>query len=221
MQMIGSIFLGGGGSAEQSKPLDDALVAQFDGPAQPTCLYIPVAMDEAKHASAHEWFVGNYGGRFSTVDIAGRLSEFDMDRKFDVIYIGGGNTGRLLDSIYDSGFDDYLTKHIEEGGVVYGGSAGAIVLGRTILTTPDIEHSVRSNEGLDLLDGWAIVAHYDDNNADRERVAEMSAQLGSALLAISEDAGVIVDRRGAMESVGHSSVFVFEPGQNPHPLMSV
>lgn len=214
--MTNKLFLGGGGSAEQSKALDEELAAIFDIERQPTCLYIPVALEESRHKSAREWFSSSYGRAYVEIEMLSRLSDLDDEKVYDVIYIGGGNAGRLLDRIYDSGFNKYLLKHFNEGRVVYGGSAGAIVLGRTIFTADLIEHSMRSNDGLDLLGGKAVVAHYDDRS-DRERVCDMSQALNCTLVAIPEDAGVVVHGL-EMKSVGSSDVFVFEPSRAPRVL---
>lgn len=214
--MSGTLFLGGGGSAEQSKDLDDALAARLSADHKPTCLYIPAAMEQPKHGAAHEWFTGTYGQAFSQIEMLGRLSDLDHSKTFDVIYMGGGNTGRLLDGIYASGFDKYLLRHLEEGRAAYGGSAGAIVFGRTILTAPPAEHSTRTNDGLDMLGGNSVVAHYNDKT-DRERVAEMSRSLDCVLLAIPEDAGVVADGPH-MTTVGKTDVMSFEPNQAPYAL---
>jgi dipeptidase E len=211
-----TLFLGGGGSAEQSKPLDDELAAMFGDGRRPSCLYIPVAMDESKHDGAREWFSGTYGGFYAHIEMLSRLGDLDHTKTFDVIYIGGGNTGRLLDQIYKSRFDKYLATHLCQARLVYGGSAGAIVLGRTILTTPATEHSIRRNDGLDLLDGKAVVAHYNDQT-DRANVVNMCHRLRNTLLAIPEDAGVVVDGQ-QMKRVGSSPVLVFEPGRDPGVL---
>jgi dipeptidase E len=214
--MNGKLFLGGGGNTEQSKALDSQLTVTFGIERRPTCLYVPVAMEESKHEDARQWFIGSYEQAYATIETLSRLSDLDHGNVFDVIYIGGGNTGRLLDCIYEAGFEKYLLKHLGEGRAVYGGSAGAIVLGRTILTADPMEHSMSSNDGLNLLDGRAVVAHYNDG-VDRERVSDLSTALNCALVAIPEDAGVVVSGL-KMTGVGSSDVLVFEPSRMPHAL---
>jgi len=55
-------------------------------------------------------------------------------KTIETIYIGGGNTFKLLKELKESGFDKELLKFIKEGKPVYGGSAGALILGKNILT---------------------------------------------------------------------------------------
>jgi len=48
-------------------------------------------------------------------------------QKYDTVYIGGGDTFKLLKLIRESGFDEKLLRYYKSGGAIYGGSAGAII----------------------------------------------------------------------------------------------
>lgn len=100
-------------------------------------LYLPLALREEQHTAAAAWLR-------STLEPLGvchieSWSAFDGHdpcelSDFDGIYIGGGNTYRLLQQVRTSGFDRAITRFIREGRPVYGGSAGAILLGSDIDT---------------------------------------------------------------------------------------
>lgn len=60
--------------------------------------------------------------------------DYSSLEKFDSIYIGGGNTFALLKTLKETKFADTLLKFIDSGRSVYGGSAGAIVLGKDTST---------------------------------------------------------------------------------------
>ncbi|WP_236809547.1 Type 1 glutamine amidotransferase-like domain-containing protein [Bacillus glycinifermentans] len=77
-----------------------------------------------------------------------------MDR-FSAVYIGGGNTFRLLKHVTDTRFNDILQSYAKRGGIVYGGSAGAIILGKHIMTC---SHMDDNNVGLNEFDGWGLQA---------------------------------------------------------------
>jgi len=60
------------------------------------------------------------------------------------MYIGGGDTVKLLKEVHKVSFDEYLRKIAQKGIPLYGGSAGAIILGEDIRTTPEAKHLVAS-----------------------------------------------------------------------------
>ena len=197
------IFLGGGGNAEQSAVLDFELAEYLDATdGLNSCLYIPAAMNEDSHPAANSWFRENYGHLFDDIDMLGDLSDMEsLSKPYGVVYIGGGNTGRLLDQVHQNNFDRYLRWHMDNGGAIYGGSAGAMILGASILTTSAAEHSSHNNDGLNMLGGRSVVAHY-DGEAQQIDTVILSRKLKSRILAISEDAGVIVYENNSLRAVG-------------------
>ncbi|HMO78795.1 MAG TPA: Type 1 glutamine amidotransferase-like domain-containing protein [Candidatus Paceibacterota bacterium] len=57
---------------------------------------------------------------------------FEKLSKFDVVWIGGGNTFYIRWLMKETGFDNIINKLLEKGIVYGGGSAGAIVAGKTL-----------------------------------------------------------------------------------------
>jgi dipeptidase E len=79
------------------------------------------------------------------------------------IFFGGGNTYWLLHQVRSAGFADPIRQFAQQGGVVYGGSAGAILLGANISTCAHMDQNfvgLTDAHGLDLLDGRAVWCHY-------------------------------------------------------------
>jgi len=215
--MEGAIFLGGGGDLRQSDALDTEFATTVsERNDNPSCLYIPHAMETGRHEKALEWFKGGYGRLFSGIVVPDKLADESLqERNFDAIYIGGGNTGHLLDQVRQSNFASYMRQHLERGGIVYGGSAGATILGKTILTALSHEHSAHDNDGLDLLGGMSVMPHYSEEN--RSRGLDLARQLGVKIIAIPEVAGVILDQSG-VRSVGEQPVLIFNPNGTVHEL---
>ncbi len=129
------IIVAGGGNAEDSRPLDETCVRLLsaDGPL----LYLPIAMNprERSYESCLDWL----RSVFSPLGLHNIVMWTDLADKADAalqpfvgVYIGGGNTFKLLHSLKHTGFMNVLRRFIERGGIVYGGSAGAIILGRDI-----------------------------------------------------------------------------------------
>jgi dipeptidase E len=98
-----------------------------------------------------------------TFEIADDLLRYQNEDigKFKAIYIGGGNTWNLIRELKDSYFDDKLSKYLELGGIIYGGSAGAIILGKRIDTHDDENKiSYTDTSGLNFLNHFSVACHY-------------------------------------------------------------
>lgn len=114
------------------------------------------------------------------------------------IYIGGGNTYRLLATVRKADAVGRLARYAESGGVVYGGSAGVLLPGSDISTARRMDpNDVRLQDtttGLDLALGHAIWCHY--RSAERPVVEEWSQVTGRPVLALSERTGVVREDDG-------------------------
>ena len=124
------MFLAGGGDENQSFEVDRDFTNRVKN-----VVYIPLAYekDPAFH-NCKKWFrsVMNKFGVENITTITNLDQDFNLE-EFDGIYIGGGNTFKLLKLVKESGFDKKLIDFHNRGGIIYGGSAGAIFL-EVILT---------------------------------------------------------------------------------------
>jgi dipeptidase E len=191
------LILAGGGDAPDSHPLD-ALFAGWIGPGG-RLLYLPVATgNPAGYRDDLVWVSAIFrplgvGAIEMWTTLAGR--DAGHLTNFDGIYIGGGNTFHLLDLLRRTGFDRVLRDFVAAGGAVYGGSAGAIILGRDIGPAAHIDPNtagVRNTHGLDLLGGYAVWCHY-VADADDARIRAYVAATGFPVLALTERAGLRVE----------------------------
>ena len=120
--------------------------------------------------------------------------------QYSAVFIGGGNTFKLLKEIKDSLFDKKLTDYLNSGGFVYGGSAGSIIFGKDILPTAyGDENSVgiKDSRGLNLVNGFNICCHYgaggeDNTNQKRNRIREQS-EPSDVTIALPENCAVYVE----------------------------
>ena len=80
------------------------------------------------------------------------------------IYIGGGNTYKLLNDLKESGtFDKIKNYLINDNGIVYGGSAGAIIFGKDLdscNTDDENEVGLIDNTGFNMINGYSLLCHY-------------------------------------------------------------
>jgi dipeptidase E len=201
----GKLFLGGGGSVEQSFLFDEEFFSFL--PRQANILYIPIALRRGSigYESCVDWFSGliskHSNERELNFTTALEESHIEALSAFDAVYIGGGNTYYLLNYLCKTGMGDRLAKYLQENGKIYGGSAGAMVLGKDIRTVE--EENDRSYEhyaGLNLLGEFSVLCHYQDTM--REYALNLSARLRGPILAIPEDSGIVWSQNKIESHVG-------------------
>lgn len=204
------IFLAGGGNAEESRPLDEQFVRLLDH-TKPL-VYIPNAMRSKPYQSCLEWFR-------SVMEPLGIVAiemwdDLRHDRSTDEIagiYIGGGDTAKLLREIRTVGFDGYLREVALKGIPLYGGSAGAIILGEDIRTAPEASQlGEAETAGLGIIKGYSIFCHY--KTEDLESVMKLSDDLRKHVIAIPEKAGGHVTGR-VFTNYGTESVAIIRGGK--------
>lgn len=207
-----NLFLSGGGDAKQSFVLDTKFFEQLKDNSK--ILYIPIALnrDGVGFEKCAEWFASivSRHKRNKEIDFVMFLEGDTIPQldAFDAIYIGGGNTFKLLDYLTKSGMKEALFDYVQKGNSVYGGSAGAIILGSDINTVEEEnDEGYTEHVGFDLLQGYSIICHY--HSSLDPKIADYVEKNDNHVLAIPEDGGLIVtgDR---IEAVG--DVFVFMKG---------
>lgn len=188
--------MSGGGNEKQSFPLDKFF---FDTlPKNGRFLYIPIALRGHKlYSTAHLWMKNitelheRTDVQFETVD---DLSKYNLEvtKEFDGIYIGGGNTWSLIQEIRKSGFADVLIQYIEAGGQVYGGSAGAIIMGKRI-DTHDDENKIGLQDvsGFNLLNNFSVACHFKDEQNDRFKAWVSDHNL--PIVCLPEETGLVIE----------------------------
>ena len=210
--MTGTIHLGGGGDPSDEEPLWRAMLQ-----GKRRVLYWPFALPPTRIREAKAWLAGALAELGAEVDLEtwSDLSGHHPGEMAaaDLLFVGGGNTFRLLDHVRGAGFEQAVRDFVARGGDYYGGSAGAI------LGCSDIGVAVGLDEnevgltdltGLGLVRDLAVLPHYDPMQAATAR--EWSCGHACTLVGVPERSGLAV-RDGDAEVVGHESVTVFDgPG---------
>lgn len=210
------LILSGGGVTEDSKLLDELFVKLI--PRDKDILYIPIAIDTNKHPynSCFGWInsVFNPLGFDRIVmwtDLANKKYE-DL-AKFSSVYIGGGNTFKLLHNFRKTGFYDLLKRFIGDNKIVYGGSAGAIIFGKSIGTALLGKNADENIVGLqdlssfNLVKDYCIRCHYTEN--DDSDIFEYIEKNNSKVIALTERSGLFV-KDNKIKVVGYEPAYVFE-----------
>jgi dipeptidase E len=206
------IALAGGGGAEDSRLLDEVF-ASWIGP-QGKLLYLPVALRGIRpYEACLEWITTTFAPlHLTNITMWTDLAEH-RERElgaFDAVYVGGGNTYSLLAQLIDSHFDRYLQGYAEAGGILYGGSAGAIVLGKDIQTADQIDHNdigLTERNCLNLANDHAVWPHYQPEQDPF--IAEFVQEHQQPVLAIPERSGIAI-ASGSMRSVGFEPAYRFD-----------
>jgi len=210
--VTGALFLSGGGDAEDSLLLDTAFAAAVDsGPVW----YWPIAKDPAEvdYAACLEWVTGVFTP-LGLNEVQMWDGEDDEPARhlpeFRGVYIGGGNTFRLLAVLRRSGLLPALQRFVDNGGAIYGGSAGAAVLGADITTVAHLDvDPCRTTDarGLDQVAGHGVFVHHRPQDAPRAQ--DWARRNRRPVVALHERAGAVI-ANGRMTAVGFEPVHLIE-----------
>jgi dipeptidase E len=210
------LILAGGGDADDSRPLDRHFASWVGRSGK--ILYLPIAMAGSGRAydTSCNWLrmtLGPFGlGQIEMwPSLEGKTAD-DLWR-FEAAYIGGGNTFRLLQLLRAAGLDTALMEFMDGGHPVYGGSAGAVILGKDIRTAAHTDaNAVRLEDthGLDVARGYSIWCHYEP--AADGQIAAFVAKYALPVLALSERGGAALDGN-EFTAVGHDPAVLFTKGE--------
>ena len=160
------LYLSGGGSGKQNHFAYINFFRIID--KSKPILYIPLAMESNLYIGCYNWFkneINNYNfDKFEMVKSSLELSKLDLNN-YSALFIGGGNTYRLLSELKKNDNINKIKKYLSDGGIVYGGSAGAIIFGKDIdgCKLMDEKNDVNT-EGFNLVNNYSLVCHFNNKN---------------------------------------------------------
>lgn len=140
----------------------------------------------------------------------------------DAIFIGGGNTFRLLKALQDLDLIGPIQDRVRAGAPYIGSSAGSNVAGPTIRTTNDMPIvQPRSFDSLGLVP-FQLNPHFQDPDPDsthmgetrEERIVQFLEENETPVLGMREGAWVRVGR-GTVVVGGTRGVRIFRRGESP------
>lgn len=160
------LFLNGGGCGKQTI-LTYKEINKIIDHSKPI-LYVPLAMDETDHPydSCYEWIKEEISSiDVPNIEMVRTFEEFaNKDfNKYSLIYIGGGNTYKLLNGIKTTNTYAKLKEYIKNDGMVYGSSAGAVIFGKDINIIEVMDNNdvgIKDTSGFDYLNGISLFVHY-------------------------------------------------------------
>ena len=225
------LILCGGGSGEQNYYANKKLNEIIDH--NKPLLYVPLAMDESDHPydSCYEWINEELAQvQLSGIDMVRSFEELgqkDYDN-YCALFIGGGNTYKLLKGIKDSGAFEKIKEFINNGGIVIGGSAGAVIFGCDIdiISTMDPNDvALIDTKGFNVMNGVSIFPHYTNTKSklsEEENLARLNnftnaikhfSMTKGDVIAIPEEDAIFVNN-GELEILGNRPFFFFKNGES-------
>ena len=209
------LVLSGGGDFAGIPRLNSSVQGIFRDLPESRLLIIPFAADEDDHDDIMEYVESSVGVGFDAIDIMTTPEEIeDLDlSQYSLIYLEGGNTFDLLQTIRSSPLMTELVRYYKEGGALFGDSAGAIVLGANADTaffgdeSDENYTSLQQFGGLNLLGSWSIHCHY--KTADDDQCQDFVYSSGTQIVAIPEDSTLMIEKDGTSTVFGTLPIVVF------------
>ena len=193
--MVGKIYLCGGGNEKQTYDVDEDFLKDVK-----RILYIPWAWKGDDFKSCEKWFK-NCMNKHKIVEIS-TLTEISIPKdidKYDAIYIGGGNTFKLLKRIKETKLDKKLIELYKKGKKIYGGSAGALIWGKDIKTALLCEDkdenlvNLKDTIGLNILSNYDLQVHFAMNQIKEHQ--NYITKTGRPIIAIPKDSALRVSEK--------------------------
>ncbi|MFG1499589.1 Type 1 glutamine amidotransferase-like domain-containing protein [Halobacteriovorax sp. XZX-3] len=147
--------------------------------------------------------------------------EFDRTLKeealqSDVIHLGGGNTFYFLKHLKESGMFEELIDYVENGGILTGLSAGAIITTPNIMTASfppwdrdDNDDDVTDFKAMNIID-FEFFPHYRKSKRYDDELKRHSIFSRFPIYACPDGSGLVVTDE---EIVVHGECYIFEKGQ--------
>jgi dipeptidase E len=188
-------------------------------------LFVPYALaDRDRYASKAKKRFAEFGMEVHSIHEA--PDPIGAVERADAIFVGGGNTFRLLKALYETGILEPIRRRVAEGIPYVGASAGSNVACPTIMTTNDMP-IVRppSFEALGLVP-FQINPHYLDpdprsthmGETREERIREYLEENDRVVIGLREGAMIRVEGNRAV-LLGTAGARVFRRGEKPLELL--
>jgi len=213
------LIVTGGGSGDNTLEIDKLFASHLD--KTKPLLYIPVAIDNIKHPYPEclIWLRSTFD-KFGVSKYEMWIEE-DLEKNKKVsplnysgIYIGGGNTPYLLLKLKESGFLDFIEKALKKGVPIYGGSAGAVIFSKTIISSLKYDknwNNLSNLSGMNLIGNYEITCHFSDK--ERNLILNLIKENNiKKLVALSEKNALEITEKG-IKLIGKEDASLFVNGE--------
>lgn len=212
------IFLNGGGSGTKTVKVNQRLNEIIDH-SKPI-LYIPLAMNKEKYDRCYEWITGELKNikvpYIEMVRDTSELSSKVLDN-YSLIFIGGGNTFKLLFDLKESNCFEKIKQYVNNNGLIFGGSAGTIIFGENLescMLDDKNEVDLKDIKGFDVLNGVSFLCHYTNRTIEKDNestryLLELSKR--KKIIALPEEVTLFINDN-KLEVIGTRPYYLFDKG---------
>jgi len=214
------VILCGGGWAEKTVVPNKVFESLID--KSKPILYIPLARTPAgdNYDSCKIWLSGEFKnikhGEIVMLRSASEIADKNVN-DFTGVFIGGGNTYKLLKELKDTVAFDWLIKYLQTDGVIYGCSAGACICGHDIdscLYMDPNDVNLDDVTGLNVALGFSFAAHYTNGHQEKtkkatEYLTEYSKKI--PVLALPEEDSLYINN-DLVKVIGSRPYYIFNNG---------
>ena len=208
-------YITGGGDQSCYHAMDKDFMENI--PNNSKILAIPLAVDPEEYDEvmerAEECFNNKKVSEIILCSDPAELEESDIE-DYAAIFIEGGNTFQLVKTVRQSPIFNLLENFLENDGIIYADSAGAIILGSSVKTaflgeTPDEDHErIQDLRGLGLIDNWSIHCHFELEESDD--INDLLYEEGYPIICLPETTAVkIMDNDLTVFGTGDVDIFTF------------
>ena len=223
------LFLNGGGSDIQIISAIEKMNKIMDH-SKPL-LYVPLALDENEYPydGCYNWICSQLENvSIPSIDMVRTFEELSLKNldKYSAIFVGGGNTYKLLKGLKESSSFNKIEEYINNNGIIFGGSAGSVIFGKDI----DIISSMDPNDvklqdtlGFNMINGVSIFPHYTNKKSkltekeNEERHKEFTkaiidfSNFNGPVIAYPEEDTLYIDG-DKIEMLGNKDYYYIEKG---------
>ena len=213
------LILNGGGDGKHVESARKLLNSLIDNNKK--ILYVPLAWPDSNYNKCLEFMINELSD-VSSLGIEMITTGEEIVSKnlndYACIYIGGGNTYKLLSILKESGaFEKIKNYLINDDGIVYGGSAGAIIFGKDLdscNTDDDNEVGLIDSTGFNLINGYSLLCHFTNRNEERTELSKkylLELSKTKPIYAIPEEDTIYIDDE-KIEFLGSRPYYEFREG---------
>lgn len=198
------VAIGGGELGELETLVIDREIVKLSGKKHPVVLFIPTASNDSE--KYWEIFQGVYRGKLGCKTdalflVREKLSKKKIEEKIqsaDILYVGGGNTLKMMKVWRKLGVDRMLRKAWERGVVMAGLSAGAIcwfrygVSDSRRFSNPE-DTSFMRVRGLDFIHATMSPHHIREKKLRDPGVKEIMKRTSGLALALDDTVALIIE----------------------------